>query len=141
MNWNMMLKMAVAALLYVLITAVLWRFCKGKKPFRTRLKVLIGLVFGACSVASNHIGIEYHDMLIMNVLDIGPLSAGLFFSPLSGIIAGTVGSTEFAYYFQHSQEPVAESLPGDERIRTETACIALSALAWKRRLRCLIQPS
>ena len=33
-------------------------------------------------------------MLIMNVLDIGPLSAGLFFSPLSGIIAGTVGSTE-----------------------------------------------
>ena len=94
MNWNIMLKMAVAALLYVLITAVLWRFCKGKKPFRTRLKVLIGLVFGACSVASNHIGIEYHDMLIMNVLDIGPLSAGLFFSPLSGIIAGTVGSTE-----------------------------------------------
>ena len=81
MNWNMMLKMAVAALLYVLITAVLWHFCKGKKPFRTRLKVLIGLVFGACSVASNHIGIEYHDMLIMNVLDIGPLSAGLFFQP------------------------------------------------------------
>ena len=81
MIWNMMLKMAVAALLYVLITAVLWRFCKGKKPFRTRLKVLIGLVFGACSVASNHIGIEYHDMLIMNVLDIGSLSAGLFFQP------------------------------------------------------------
>ena len=95
MDWNMILKMSLAVLLYVLITAVLWRLCRDRKPFGTGLKILIGLVFGVCSVAANHIGIQsYNESILLNVRDIGPLSAGLFFSPLSGIIAGIIGGGE-----------------------------------------------
>ena len=95
MDWNMILKMSLAVLLYVLITAVLWRLCRDRKPFGTGLKILIGLAFGVCSVAANHIGIQsYNESILLNVRDIGPLSAGLFFSPLSGIIAGIIGGGE-----------------------------------------------
>ena len=94
MDWSMVLKMTAAVLLYVLITAVLWHACRHKRPLGLGLKILIGLVFGACSVAANHIGIQFHDRPVLNVRDIGPLSAGLFFSPLSGIIAGVIGGGE-----------------------------------------------
>ena len=94
MDWSMVLKMTAAVLLYVLITAALWYACRKEKPLSLGLKILIGLVFGACSVAANHIGIQFHDRPVLNVRDIGPLSAGLFFSPLSGIIAGIIGGGE-----------------------------------------------
>ena len=88
--WEMLLKMTVSTLLYVLITAVLWYFCHKKIQLSNATKVLIGLIFGACSLAANHLGIEYNTMLL-NVRDIGPMSAGLFFSPLSGVISGLIG--------------------------------------------------
>ena len=112
--WTMIFKMSVATLLYVVITAGLWWACRrydcrhggegaavsegsgqGRVAFMipTWLKLLIGLAFGACSVAANHFGIEYENM-ILNVRDIGPLAAGLFFSPLSGVIAGVIGGAE-----------------------------------------------
>ena len=93
MDWKIALKMAVDVLLYVLVTAALWRLCKDRRPFRTRLRILIGVVFGACSVLSTHIGIPSHDP-VLNVRDISPLAAGLFFSPLSGVIAGVIGGGE-----------------------------------------------
>ena len=91
--WTMILKMSAATLLYVLITAGLWMLRRKKEKIGTGMKILIGLVYGACSVAANHIGINY-ETLILNVRDIGPLAAGLFFSPLSGVIAGVIGGGE-----------------------------------------------
>ena len=91
--WTMIFKMSAATLLYVAITAGLWFFCRKKEFIRTGLKVLIGLIYGVCSVAANHIGINYGNM-ILNVRDIGPLAAGLFFSPVSGVIAGVIGGGE-----------------------------------------------
>ena len=91
--WVMLLKMTAATLIYVLITAGLCYFCRKREYIGRGMEILIGLIFGACSVVANHIGIDY-GMLILNVRDIGPLSAGLFFSPLSGIIAGTIGGAE-----------------------------------------------
>jgi serine phosphatase RsbU (regulator of sigma subunit) len=89
----MILKMSAATLLYVAITAGMWYVCRKKEKFGTGLQVLIGLIYGGCSVLANHIGIDYGDM-ILNVRDIGPLAAGLFFSPVSGIIAGIIGGAE-----------------------------------------------
>ena len=90
---EMILKMSAATLLYVLITAGLWMLRRKKEKIGTGMKILIGLVYGACSVVANHIGINY-GTLILNVRDIGPLAAGLFFSPLSGVIAGVIGGAE-----------------------------------------------
>ena len=91
--WTMILKMTGATLLYVAITAGLWFMRRKKEKLGTGLQVLIGLIYGGCSVLANHIGIDYGDM-VLNVRDIGPLAAGLFFSPASGIIAGIIGSVE-----------------------------------------------
>ena len=90
---EMILKMSAATLMYVLITAGLWMLRRKKEKIGTGMKILIGLIYGACSVAANHIGINY-GMLVLNVRDIGPLAAGLFFSPLSGVIAGVIGGAE-----------------------------------------------
>ena len=87
---EMLLKMTAATLLYVLITAGLWYFCYKKHRQGAGLNVLIGFIFGGCSIVANHLGIEYKTMLL-NVRDIGPLSAGLFFSPVSGVLAGLIG--------------------------------------------------
>ena len=94
MDWNMILKMTASVLLYAVVTAVLQRFCRGKTPLRTGLRILIGVAFGACSVAATHLGTRYPDMPILHVRDLGPLCAGLLFSPLSGIIAGVIGGAE-----------------------------------------------
>ena len=59
-----------------------------------RTKVLVYGFNGLCSVLSNHIGIDYGDM-VLNVRDIGPLAAGLFFDPLSGILAGLIGGQAY----------------------------------------------
>ena len=90
---EMILKMAGATLLYVVITALLWRFYRKRPSAGRGINILIGLIYGACSVTANHVGINYLAM-ILNVRDIGPLAAGLFFSPVSGIIAGLIGGIE-----------------------------------------------
>ena len=92
-DWNMILRMTLATLIYVIVTGFLWKMCHKKESFSTRLKVIIGLIYGGSAVLANHIGIDYGS-LVLNVRDIGPLAAGLFFSPLSGVIAGTIGGVE-----------------------------------------------
>ncbi|MBP3782454.1 MAG: serine/threonine protein phosphatase, partial [Butyrivibrio sp.] len=88
----MIVKMSAVTLLYVLLIMAMWRLTRDKK-ITNPWKVLVGLVFGLSSVLSTHYGISYEGMII-NVRDLGPLSAGLFFSPVSGIIAGLIGGIE-----------------------------------------------
>ena len=91
--WEMLLRMTGVTLLYVAITAGLWLCFRKKAPYSLWFRILFGLVFGGISVLANHFGIDYGYMLL-NVRDIGPLAAGLFFSPLSGVLAGLIGGVE-----------------------------------------------
>ena len=88
----MILQMTGVTSLYVLLTVAVWYLTKDKKLGLVG-KVLIGIVFGISSILSTHYGISFDNMVI-NVRDIGPLAAGLFFSPVSGIIAGLMGGIE-----------------------------------------------
>ncbi len=94
MTFSNILKMAATVAGYALITGLLWRFVWANKKQTRAKQILIGLIFGACSVAANHFGVIIEDFLILNVRDIGPLAAGLLFSPLSAVIAGTIGGAE-----------------------------------------------
>lgn len=89
---SMILRMSLATAFYILLTRIVWSFWERRK-IGTAPRVLVGLVFGACSVLANHISIDYGNLLL-NVRDIGPLAAGLFFDPLSGVIAGLIGGAE-----------------------------------------------
>ena len=89
---NMIVKMSLATTAYVVVTMSLGLCVEGKKMTDT-LKVLIGIVFGICSILSTHFGIDYVDMML-NVRDLGPLIAGLFFDPIAGLIAGFIGGIE-----------------------------------------------
>ncbi len=90
--FNMILRMSLVTGLYVILTALIWKITKGKK-IKVPGKLLIGLIYGMCAILSTHFGIDYSDMML-NVRDMGPLSAGLFFDPISGIIAGLIGGIE-----------------------------------------------
>ena len=89
---TMILKMSGITALYVLLTVLIWKWTKSRK-LRFWEKVLIGLIYGGCSVLSTHFAVDYSHMLL-NVRDLGPLSAGLFFDPFSGILAGLIGGIE-----------------------------------------------
>ncbi|RKM62333.1 hypothetical protein D6855_02635 [Butyrivibrio sp. CB08] len=88
----MVLKMSAVTALYILLIVSVWLWTRNKTISKVK-KVLIGIIFGLSSVLSTHYGISYEGMII-NVRDLGPLSAGLFFSPISGIIAGLIGGIE-----------------------------------------------
>ncbi len=90
---TMILQMSGATALYVIATVLLWRFWHKSENHSLLQKLAIGLFYGLCSVAANHIGINYEAM-VLNVRDIGPLAAGLFFDPLSGILSGLIGGIE-----------------------------------------------
>lgn len=89
---NMILKMSGVTALYVLLTMLLWKRVRGKR-LKLPGKLSIGLIYGLCAVLSTHFGVDYGHMML-NVRDIGPLAAGLFFDPLSGILAGLIGGVE-----------------------------------------------
>ncbi len=89
---SMILQMSVVTALYVLLTMLLWKRTNGKK-LTTPWKLGIGLIYGLCAVLSTHFGVNYSHMML-NVRDLGPLSAGLFFDPYSGIVAGLIGGIE-----------------------------------------------
>lgn len=89
---TMILKMSGITALYVLLTVVIWKWMNGKR-MRGWHRLLIGLVYGGCSVLSTHFGVDYSHMML-NVRDLGPLTAGLFFDPFSGILAGLIGGIE-----------------------------------------------
>ena len=90
---TMILQMSGATAIYIAATALLWHFWHKTSNHTTLQKLAIGLFFGLCSVTANHFGIDYIDM-VLNVRDIGPLAAGLFFDPLSGILSGLIGGIE-----------------------------------------------
>ena len=90
---TMILQMSGATAIYIAATALLWHFWHKTSDHTTLQKLAIGFFFGLCSVAANHFGIDYIDM-VLNVRDIGPLAAGLFFDPLSGILSGLIGGIE-----------------------------------------------
>ena len=89
---EMIIKMSLVTIIYVTITIILWLLVHDISLKRNH-KIAIGIVYGIISILSTHFGINYVDMLL-NVRDMGPLIAGLFFDPLSGIIAGLIGGIE-----------------------------------------------
>ena len=89
----MILKMTAATILFVTVVMLAWRAWHREEYHTAAQKLAVGLLFGVCSVISSHIGIEEANM-VLNVRDLGPLSAGLFFDPLSGILAGLIGGIE-----------------------------------------------
>ena len=88
----MIVKMSAITALYVLLTVLIWLRVK-KRPLDPINKITIGIIYGLLSVLSTHYGVNYNHMML-NVRDIGPLVSGLFFSPVSGIIAGLIGGIE-----------------------------------------------
>ena len=80
----MIVKMSALVLGYTVLTVMLtlWIRKREMTPF---LRVFFGVIYGGCAVFSTHYGVEYSHM-ILNVRDLGPLVAGLFFDPVSGII-------------------------------------------------------
>ena len=89
---SMILRMSAVTFAYVIVNYIIWYRTKGKK-ITTSGKISIGIIYGICAILSTHFGIDYEHMML-NVRDIAPLSAGLFFDPISGIIAGLVGGIE-----------------------------------------------
>ena len=90
--FEMILKMSLVTILYVVLTALVEIWVDGRELSR-KAKINIGIIYGVLCIISTHFGIDYQRMML-NVRDIGPLAAGLFFDPLSGIIAGLIGGIE-----------------------------------------------
>ena len=88
----MITKMSLITLAYVAVTYLLWKSIQDRK-LSTGDKIGLGFLFGILSIFSTHFGIDYGDM-VLNVRDLGPMAAGLFFDPVSGIIAGLIGGIE-----------------------------------------------
>ena len=90
----MIVKMSAITMIYVAVTFVLWKMLKEMdESHGAGFKIAIGIIYGLLSVFSTHFGIDYGDM-VLNVRDLGPMAAGLFFDPISGIIAGLIGGIE-----------------------------------------------
>ena len=92
MVFKMILQMTAVTATYVLITVILWKQLRNKQ-MTSGIRIAIGVLYGLLSILSTHFGINFGDM-VLNVRDLGPLSAGLFFDPVSGIIAGLIGGIE-----------------------------------------------
>ena len=89
---NMIVQMSLITIAYIIVTMVLW-LSVGEKKMTPSLKILVGVVFGICSILSTHFGVNYVQMML-NVRDLGPLIAGLYFDPISGLISGIIGGVE-----------------------------------------------
>ncbi len=89
---GMIVKMSLITLAYVAVTFLLWKSVKDRK-LSAGDKIGIGFLYGILSIFSTHFGIDYGNM-VLNVRDLGPMAAGLFFDPVSGIIAGLMGGIE-----------------------------------------------
>ena len=89
---GMILKMSAITAGHIVLAVILsWKL--KERRISPVLKVVLGIVFGICAVLSTHFGVDYSHMLL-NVRDLGPLMAGLYFDPVSGIIAGLIGGIE-----------------------------------------------
>lgn len=85
-------KMLGLSFVYVIFTVFVWHAMEGKKYTNLTIAI-IGVLYGFGAILSTHFGVNY-DYMMLNVRDIGPLAAGLFFHPMSGLIAGFVGGIE-----------------------------------------------
>ncbi|MBR1737393.1 MAG: hypothetical protein IJ736_10330, partial [Firmicutes bacterium] len=91
---SMIIKMSLITGLYIIITAALWQWVYGRNNTMTNGKrIFIGILYGMCAILSTHFGVRYEEMTL-NVRDIAPLAAGLFFDPFAGILAGLIGGIE-----------------------------------------------
>ena len=89
---GMVVKMSLITLAFVAVTFLLWKAVRDRK-LSIGDKIGLGFLYGILSVFSTHFGVDFGDMVI-NVRDLGPMAAGLFFDPVSGIIAGLIGGIE-----------------------------------------------
>ena len=89
MTFLELLLTAAAFVLAVRLLCPLWlRRGPGIVP-----RILAGLVFGALTVLANRLSFSFSPLLL-NLRNIGPLAAGMFFDPLSGVIAGLIGGAD-----------------------------------------------
>ena len=88
----MIVQMSAITIGHVVLTLLLWRYFRNRS-ISPAARIMIGLIYGGCSILSTHYGVQYEHM-ILNVRDLAPLSAGLFFDPVSGILAGLIGGIE-----------------------------------------------
>ena len=88
----MILKMSAVTAGNILITFILWKLLKDKK-ITWSYRIVLAVIFGTLAILATHYGIDYRDMMI-NVRDLAPLTVGLFFDPVAGIIAGFIGGIE-----------------------------------------------
>ncbi len=89
---NMIVKMLLITIMYIVISMSIWLVIDGKKMTNS-IRIFVGIIFGICSILSTHFGINYGHMML-NVRDLGPLIAGLYFDPISGLISGIIGGAE-----------------------------------------------
>ncbi len=89
---SMILKMSAITIGISILTLILWINLKGKK-ITWPIRLLLVFVYASCAILSTHFGVDFSHMLI-NVRDMGPMCAGLFFDPLAGILAGLIGGIE-----------------------------------------------
>lgn len=88
----MIAQMSGITLFCVLLTYLLRKKLKDRK-ITAAGKISIGLIYGVFCILSTHFGVNYGNM-ILNARDLGPMSAGLLFDPVSGVIAGLIGGAE-----------------------------------------------
>lgn len=91
MLW-MILKMSAITLGITVLTVLLWVYLRDKK-MNWSIRILLVVIYSMCAILSTHYGVDYSHMLI-NVRDMGPLCAGLFFDPWAGVLAGLIGGIE-----------------------------------------------
>ena len=80
-----------------LSATIIMYFLLQKKEYaqlnEKRKQIFVGIVFGIIAIIATEFGVPYSGTII-NVRDAAPLCAGLFFSPLAGIITGIIGGVE-----------------------------------------------
>ena len=91
--FSMIVKMSAITFVYVAVTVLLWKVMREREKGSVGDRIAIGVIYGILSIFSTHVGVTFEEMVI-NVRDLGPMCAGLFFDPVSGIIAGLIGGIE-----------------------------------------------
>ncbi|MCR4762736.1 MAG: SpoIIE family protein phosphatase [Lachnospiraceae bacterium] len=89
---SMLFKMTSISALYVALTVYTRRMTRDRQ-MKPGVIVSIGIIYGICSILSTHFSVNFGDMLL-NLRDVAPLAAGLFFHPVAGVIAGLMGGIE-----------------------------------------------
>ena len=89
---SMILKMSAVTAGNIIFSFVLWKFLKNKK-INWGYRLMLAVMFGIFAILATHFGVDYKDMMI-NVRDLAPLTVGLYFDPVAGIIAGFIGGIE-----------------------------------------------